>query len=140
MPEKNFEILEHTADLGIRVKGRDIKELFINAALALFQIAAEKLPAVSEEKHEIIVNQTGSDMEELLVNWLNELLSLSSAEGLIFEKIQVHNISDKSIEALVTGSDIRNYKVNCEIKAATYHGLKVEKDRFGLTAEVILDV
>jgi len=137
---KTYEVIEHTADIGIRVEGATLKELFEKSGLALFQLSAEKLSAVSNEKHEITVNQRANDIEELFVNWLNELLSLSATEGLIFEKIHVSAISENSVEAVAVGSDMKNYKVNREIKAATYHMLKVVKTDHGWQAEVIFDV
>jgi len=92
--EKAFELFEHTADIGIRVRGKSQQDLFRNAGLALFQISAEKLPGSNNEKHKIIITQKANDIEELFVNWLNELLSLSAAEGLVFEEIQINNITE----------------------------------------------
>ena len=137
---KNYEIIEHTADIGIRVKAKDLGGLFKNSGLAIFQISAEKLFVKNKEQHKIIVAQKATGVEELLINWLNELLSLSAVEGLIFEGIQVNKIDENTIEAVALGSDIKNYKVNTEIKAATYHALKVEKTIAGWQAEVIFDV
>jgi len=137
---KTYEILEHTADVGIRVKAGDLSGLFKNAGLAIFQLSAEKIPTKDKEKHKLLINQKGNDVEELFINWLNELLSLSAVEALIFEDILVNTIDEKSIEAEVSGSDMKNYKVNTEIKAATYHQLKVEKNNSGWVAEVIFDV
>jgi len=76
----------------------------------------------------------------LFVNWLNEILSLSAVEGLIFEDYQIESIDEKHIEAIALGSPISEYKVNTEIKAATYHQLKVIKENNSWLAEVILDV
>jgi len=137
---KNYEIIEHTADMIVRIKGRDLKSLFVNAGLAIFQISAEKQQVRYPEKHKIIITQKADDIEELFINWLNELLSLSAVEGLIFEDININEISDKSVEAVATGTDLRNYKVNTEIKAATYHQLKVEQIGSGWLAEVVFDV
>jgi len=137
---KNYEIIEHTADMIVRIKGRDLKNLFVNAGLAIFQISSEKQQAKYPEKHKIIITQKADDIEELFINWLNELLSLSAVEGLVFEDIIISDISDKSVEAVATGTDLRNYKVNSEIKAATYHQLKIEKMQSGWLAEVVFDV
>ncbi|MFH1128499.1 MAG: archease [Candidatus Omnitrophota bacterium] len=137
---KNYEIIEHTADIGIRVKGKDLADLFKNAAQAIFEISTEKLPTKDKEKHKIFVAQKATSLEELFINWLNEVLSLSSAEGLIFEDFQMTKIDEFNVEAIALGSDITNYKTNTEIKAATYHQLKVEKTNSGWLAEVIFDV
>jgi SHS2 domain-containing protein len=86
--QKNYELIEHTADIGIRVKGGDLKELFKNSALAMFDIIAEKktenrspcLLAGESQVKRLVIGQKADNLEELLVNWLNELLSLSSAK------------------------------------------------------------
>ena len=147
---KNYEFIEHTADIGIRVKGDDLKELFKNAALAMFDIMAEKksgikpcLPAgrhqVSSIK-EIMIKQKAENLEELFINWLNELLSLSATKELIFSDFKINKLDENNLQAAVIGEDIKNYKVNTEIKAATYHQLKIEKSQSGWQAEVIFDV
>ena len=137
---KNYELLEHTADIGIRVKASDLAGLFKSAGLAITDISAEKLKTQYPEKHKIVIDQKAENVEELFVNWLNELLSASAAEGLIFEDIRINQINDNFIDAIAVGSDIRNYKVNTEIKAATYHQLKVQKTDLLWQAEVIFDV
>src|SRR3989338_1841627 len=78
---KTFEILEHTADLKVRVRGLDLNDLFKNAGLAIFQICAEKKIIKEKNKHNFSISQKAQGLEELFVNWLNELLSLSAAKG-----------------------------------------------------------
>ena len=137
---KTYEILEHTADIGIRVKARDLSGLFKAAGLALFQLSAEKQPTKDKEKHKLVINQKANSLEELFINWLNELLSLSAVEAMVFEDLQISKIDEHNIEAVALGSDMKNYKINSEIKAATYHALKIEKNNSGWIAEVIFDV
>lgn len=135
-----YEIIEHTADIGIRVKGKDQKDLFKNAALAVFEISAQKKTTKDSSQQSVLVRQKADGPEQLLVNWLNELLSLSSVEGLIFEDFKIIKLNQNYLEAQAIGSDIKNFKVNKEIKAATYHGLKLEQVKSGWQLEVILDV
>jgi len=138
--DKYYEIIEHTADIGIRVRGKDSKELFKNAGLALFQISTRK-QFIKDKKHTAItVKQNADNLMDLFVNWLNELLSLSAAKSVIFHDIKIKSISNNSLEAIATGSSMANYKVNTEIKAATYHDLKIEEREDGWVAKVILDV
>ena len=140
MKNKPYEIFDHTADIGIRVKGKDLKELFKNAGLALFQISSRK-QFTKNKKHTVItIKQKAENLEELFINWLNELLSLSAAKGLIFYNIKINKLEENSLEALCMASDIGNYKVHTEIKAATYHELKIEEIKEGWQVEVILDV
>jgi SHS2 domain-containing protein len=136
---KDYELLEHTADIKISVTAVDLKELFKNSASAMFDIMAEE--KLKARKPKILkIKQKAGDLEELFINWLNELLSLSATKGLIFEDFKIAKLNEKALEATASGSDIKNYKVNTEIKAATYHGLKLERDKFGWQVEVILDV
>jgi len=139
-PMKNYEILEHTADIGIRVKSLTLEGLFKNAGLAITDLSAEKQKIQDPEKHKIVVTQKAANAEELFVNWLNELLSASAAEALIFEDIQISQINEQFVDAIAIGTAIRNYKINLEIKAATYHQLKLQKTGLLWQAEVIFDV
>ncbi len=155
MTNRDYELIEHTADVGIRVKGGELKELFKNAALAMFDIIAQQrtentcLPPACrtgrdrQGKHKtekIKVRQKADSLEELFINWLNELLSLSATKELIFSDFQINKVDKNTLEALAIGEGITNYRVNTEIKAATYHELKLEQTKSGWQAEVILDV
>ena len=137
---KNYELIEHTADVGIRVKGDDLEGLFENAALAMFDIIAEKKNLESKNKEKIKIKQKADNIDELFVNWLNELLSLSATKEKIFCEFKFRNLDERNLEAEVYGCDIKEYKINTEIKAATYHELKLEKTGSGWQAEVIFDV
>ena len=138
MSEKFYELIEHTADIGIRVKGADLKELFKNAALAMFDIIAEK-KASGPTKQERIEQQAES-LDELFINWLNELLYSSATKELIFSDFQIDKLNERSLQAVAFGSHISNYSINTEVKAATYHELKIEKISSGWQAQLIFDV
>ena len=137
---KAYEIFDHTSDIGIRIKGKNLKELFKNSGLAIFQISSRRQFVKNKKHTQVIVKANGNDLKDLFINWLNELLSLSQAKGIIFHAIKVIKFEDNSLDASCTASDIVNYKVNTEIKAATYHQLKLEETKDGWLAEVILDV
>ncbi len=139
--EAAYELLEHTADISIRVKGDDLAGLFKNTALAMFDIIAEKKPETRAGKSEkITIKQEAGDLEELFVNWLNELLSLSAVKELILTGFLIKKLDKNNIEADCAGEDIKGYKVNTEIKAATYHELKLGQVKDGWQAQVIFDV
>ena len=137
---KNYELIEHTADIGIRVRARDLKELFKNAALAMFDIIAERSNTENIRAEKINLKQAADNLEELFINWLNELLSLSATGELIFSGFQIHKLDENHLDSTLIGTDIKGYKVNTEIKAATYHQLKIEEDKTGWMVEVIFDV
>jgi SHS2 domain-containing protein len=136
---KDYELIEHTADIGIRVKAADLKELFTKTALSMFDIIAElnKEEAVTKK---IEIKLKADNLEELFVTWLNELLYLSATKEWIFSDFEIKKIDKDSLDATLIGRNIKNYKVNTEIKAATYHELKLEQTKSGWKAEVIFDV
>ncbi|MBU1727186.1 MAG: archease [Candidatus Omnitrophica bacterium] len=150
MDGKNYEFIEHTADICIRVKGADLKALFINTALAMFDIIADKLPVKSPldsaraeqatRPQTVKIEQEAENLDELFVNWLNELLSLSSAQEIILSDFKITDITTTYLKAEAIGYSSEDYKFNKEIKAATYHELKIEKSDGGWQAEVIFDV
>ena len=137
---KNYEVIEHTADIGIRVKGRNLAELFRNAGLAVFDIIAKRQPGKNTRQKTIPIRQTADNIEELFINWLNELLSLSATKELIFTDFHMDTLDERNLKARALGEDFRRYRLNVEIKAATYHELKIEKKDSSWQAEVILDV
>lgn len=136
---KNYELIEHTADIGIRVRAPDLKSLFQKCALAMFDIIAEPREKSVVSK-EIQIKLNTDDLDELFVTWLNELLSLSATKELIFLDFDISKLDNTNLEAIAMGNDIENYRLNTEIKAATYHQLKVEENKSGWQAEVIFDV
>jgi len=143
MRRVEYELIEHTADIGIRVKGGNLEGLFSNAAEAVFDILAEKKllnRQIAKPPVKNLINLKADSREELFITWLNELLSLSAAKDLIFSEFKINKLQDNILEATVAGRDIKDYRVNAEIKAATYHQLKIEKSAEGWQAEVIFDV
>lgn len=139
MVKKNYEFIEHTADIAIRVKGKDLKELFKNAAAAVFDIIAERKTSEGTNIR-LAVSQEADNLDELFVNWLNELLSLSAAKDLIFTEFKIDSIEEKALKAAVFGQRTNSFRMKAEIKAATYHELKLEKNDSGWQATLILDV
>jgi len=137
---KRYEQFPHTADIGVRVFGRDTKELFENAAFAMFDLLAdlEGLKGDIVKDFEI----KAPNKEELLVDWLDELLFNFYTNDIIFYKFDVHEVSETGLEAKAFGRPIaanRN-RLKTEIKAATYSDLKIVKAGSGLQVEIIFDV
>lgn len=94
-PENNFEEIEHTADWAYRVRGENLAELFIQAALGLYSLVGMQL-ALGEGITRSLQLE-GIDRESLLVVWLNELLYFHKSEGLGFEqKLLAHLLSNGS--------------------------------------------
>lgn len=137
--KKFYELIDHTADIGIKIKSRDLAGLFKKAGQAMFDIMAEK-KARGRNKEKLLIEEKADNLEELLVSWLNELLSLSAVRELIFTRFEIHKLDKNNLRAEVIGSDMKNYKVRTEIKAATYHELEIKKRGLWWQAQVIFDV
>lgn len=140
---KRYEFLEHTADVAVRVYGGSLKELFTSAALAMFAVLVvkkENRPKVKLE--EISVKIEEEILEDLLKAWLDELLYYFSSKGLLLHRIKSLDCSEEALEArvLLEPFDEQYFGRKDEIKAVTYHELKVEKIRNKWRAHIIFDV
>lgn len=138
---KTYEPVDHTADIGIRVYGLSLKELFENAAYAAFDAVAKPLKTVSPRDAKTFkIQLKAANPEELLVRWLGELLSLSDWKKIIFTRFDIRNLSETQMEASVQGFPRAHFGILTEIKAVTYHELKIKKEKGRYTAQIIFDV
>jgi SHS2 domain-containing protein len=134
------EVFEHTADIGLRIRAATLDELFADAARGLFQLIVENLDEVQFRQVEHIELE-GKDREYLLFDWLNELLFRFDSQHMVFTKFEVE-VGPAGLRALVRGEplDAMKHRLDHEVKAITYHGLKLEQVENGWLAEVILDI
>lgn len=134
---KRFEEIPHTADWSYRAFGHDRRELFENAAHALFELegAAPMAGAVETRRN---VSVDGIDYESLLVNWLNELLFLQEQRREVYERLEISRLSPTELAAQVFGKP--RGSMDKIIKAATFHNLKIEQTKDGWQATVVVDV
>ena len=137
--EKEFEIVNHTADVGIIAYGADIRQAFANAARALFSLITE-LDDVSEVLHRDI-EITASDQESLLVEWLNEFIYLFDTEHILFNRFDITKLNHTQLKARNYGEkvDRSKHKLKIGVKAATYHMLKVDQGN-GCQIQVLFDI
>jgi SHS2 domain-containing protein len=135
-----YETFDHTADLGIRIRAADLNALFAEAAQALFSTIVEDLGSVVPVQ-QLDVKIAGTDREYLLFDWLKELLYHFDAEQLLFSRFEVR-VGDNGLEASAWGEpvDRTRHELAHEVKAITYHGLRVEPVADGWLAEVIVDI
>lgn len=138
--QPTYTLLDHTADLRIRVVGADLADLFTNAGLALSDLIVEGPAAGCVDETEVHV--TGLDAADLLVNFLRELLYLWTGHEKAVTVIQVTHISDTSVSARVTtvGFVPQRQHVVHEIKAVTYHQIDVSRTGTGWQATVVFDI
>jgi len=140
---KEFEILKHTADIGIAAYGKTKREVFINTAKGIFEIITGGNKTFKENFCDKIKLEA-DNLDGLLFAWLNELLYISETKLVILSRFKIKELSDYHIEAEVGGAKINppSVKIEKEIKAVTYHRLEIKKDgESGLwRAQVIFDI
>lgn len=136
---KDFELMEHTADVGIVAHGASIAEAFANAGRALFSLITEPDDINETEYRDIEV--TAPDRESLLVAWLNELIFLFDAEDMLFKRFDITDLSATNLKARAYGEVVDNsrHRLKMGVKGATYHMLEVDSSN-GSRVRVVLDI
>ena len=135
-----YETFEHTADLGLRIRADDLNTLFADAARGLFSIIVTDLDSIRpSESVSIAVEGDVSDL--LLFDWLNELLYIYDVRRLLLCRFEVE-FSPSGLVATAQGEPIdpARHALDHEVKAITYHGLKLEQQGGRWLAEVIVDI
>ena len=135
-----YEMFEHTADLGLRVSAPDLDTLFAEAGQALFSAIVEELATV-QALQPVSVDLAGTELAYLLFDWLNELLFQYESEHVLLSRFDVH-VSESGLQGTVWGEplDPGRHELQHEVKAITYHQLRVERTPDGWLAEVIVDI
>jgi SHS2 domain-containing protein len=137
---KKYELIDHTADIAIKAYGKNLSEAFENAAKAMFDIITDSSEVESIGQYDIELE--APDLEQLLVDWLSELLYLNTARNQVFGFFKVE-LDEKNIKlkAKVFGDkfDLSKHKIGAEIKAVTYHMLEVRNKR-PFHVQVLFDI
>lgn len=137
---KKYELLEHTADIGIIAYGKTKEEAFEIAAEAMFDLICplEKI----EEKECFDIEVDAEDLESLLVTWLNELLYVYEVQKLLFKRFEVTLIGNNQLISHCYGEkvDPKKHEIIREIKAATYNLLKIEPKDEKWVIQVVFDI
>lgn len=141
---QQIELLEHPADIGFRARGRTLADLFATCAEALLSIILDASQAQEAQVWELSVE--GSDLESLLVNWLNEVLYFVDAKRVVFSRMEIEidptEIRHTRVDAVCHGErlDSERHRPRVLVKAVTYHQLRIFESDDGWTAEVYVDV
>ena len=136
----SYHIIDHTADLGIRVKGPNVKNLFIQAAKAMTDLMVKG--DISKKTIIKDVSLQGEDFPDLMVKWLGEILYLFHGEKLLVHSIKIKSISPITLRSTLTFSsfDPEHHQVKREIKAVTYHQIFVDNVNDKWQARIIFDI
>ena len=135
---KRFELIEHTADMGLIAYGSTLAEAFANAACGMFSIIAG-LDAVREtESRRLELSE--ADPEALLFEWLNRLIYFFDVEMLLFSRFDIIEFDGCRLKAVCHGEqyDPSRHQLKTGVKSATYHMLEVDKEKNQV--RVIFDV
>lgn len=138
---KPYEYLEHTADMGLLVRGKNLSELLRNGAQGVFETIA--VVDTIDEIESIEIHLTAESVEELFVGWLDELIFRHETEETFFKRADIHRCSETEMSATVYGerANFAKHEVYTEIKSVTYHQLKVlQKTDGSWCAQVIFDL
>ena len=135
---KRFEIIEHTADIGLVAYGVNLADAFANAAYGLFSIISELKRVRATESREVAV--TAEDFDSLLFNWMNQLIYLFDVEYILFKSFDITEFAKHKLQATCRGEryDPSRHELKQGVKSATYHMLEVDQEKN--MVRVIFDV
>lgn len=136
----NYKLLPHPSDICIEVEGKNLKELFINSARAVVSELG-KIKRKTGTKR-LLLKINGIDIESLLINWLQEVLYNFYVRGLIFANGKIKKITEKelAIEVEFIKFTPRSFEAKKEIKAITYHNIKIERKANSYVVNLLLDI
>ncbi|MBN1473270.1 MAG: archease [Syntrophaceae bacterium] len=137
---KNYTLLDHTADIGVEVWGNTKEEALAATVEAMFDLIADNESVAEREEKKIAVS--GADTADMLINLLREALYLFHGKSWLCKTCEILEMEEKKITARLKGEpyDANKHQLKMEIKAVTYHTLKIEKRDQGWRARVIFDV
>lgn len=136
------EVFDHTADLGLRIEGGDLSDLFRTAAEGLFDVVTADRSTIRTREVEA-VELSADSPEQLLVDWLNELIFRLETRHSLYARFDVEVAADgRSLRGSIAGEpmDLDRHVLDHEVKAATHHALVLERAGDGWRAEVIVDI
>jgi SHS2 domain-containing protein len=137
-----IETFDHTADVGMRIRGDDLDDLFRTAAEGVIDYIVVNRDAVRVEALESITLDAESTLD-LLVAWLNELIFRTETQRRLYSRFDVHVAADGlSLSAEIGGEsiDTDRHVLDHEVKAVTQHGMSLTREGEGWLAELILDI
>jgi protein archease len=137
---KKYEQTDHTADIGLKIFGNSLLDLFANAGYALCDSLTDISKVIPATKQTFCLQRDST--EELLVEWMGDLLYTFETEGLLFNRFNIISINKNSLSAEAEGEFFNSalHTIKNGVKAVTYHKLKIEEKNGLWLAEVVLDV
>ena len=132
-----FKFLDHPADLKVQVFGKDLPDLFTNAALGMMTFLYPKQVEIQERETKENIRIRANDVKALLVDWLSELLYFSDTKNVCYNDFYFEKLTENELVVTAYGRRVRAKE---DIKAVTYHGLKVKQTEDGWEAVILFDI
>ncbi len=129
---------DHVGELELEIEAPSLAELYAEAGRALARIMAGDDDSALADRDAETIEVRGSDPEALLAEWLNELIFLSETRHRAYTYLRVESVGPHALTASVRGVPVEH--VHTAVKAATLHGIRIEKTDLGYRASVVLDV
>ena len=134
----DYEILEHTADVGLRARADTLEDTFELATKGLLEIMGAYQPGPGSE---IAIEIEAADNGALLVDWLSEVLYLHDARNALITKVSVRSVENERARGVIGVAEVPETGFEgTQVKAVTYHQLRVEHTGDGWVAEVFFDI
>lgn len=137
---KKFEIFPHTADIGIRVYGRNLKELFNNAGEGVIYLMREEENLIEKEIYDFNIN---ANFVELLLNkFLNEFVYLFDTKGFLAKRFKIEDFHEDRVVGKIFGEiyDKNRHKLKYIIKSCTLEDMIIENVNSLLKVDIIFDI
>jgi len=138
--ESSYELFDHTADIGIRVRGNRLADLVVPAGEGLYAVIGDIV--TGERREEMSIDLTGDTPETLLRDYLAELLILFEQDHRIVSDVRVSRFDRDglAVRAATEGVDLARSTLEREVKAITYHALEIREVAGGFEGTVIVDI
>ncbi|MBI2068378.1 MAG: archease [Deltaproteobacteria bacterium] len=133
-----YQVLDHTADIRLRIFARTRRELFQNGVWAVMNTITDARQIQKKQSRQLVVR--GETLEELFLRLLKEVLYLFDTRHFLIRSLEVKENRDTLLRGVVWGEPLKGHCLKTEIKAVTYHRLSIKKVRGRWVAEVVIDV
>lgn len=138
-PDGGWRLLDHTADIRLEVWGTSLEKLFIYSAKSLSTLLTSPTEPNSEEQIQVALE--GGELDELLVNWLREILFYTQTRRIVVTEIDIVELSETSLNARLKVRKKRiGAETSIEVKGVTYHGISIRVNDQVYTAQIIVDI
>jgi SHS2 domain-containing protein len=138
--DKNYRLTRHQSELAVRITGNSQADLFANSAFALFDVMTD--PSNIEIKERMALEVEGTDRDDLMVNWIRELLYLYQGSGYLLKEFKINQVKDTIVKAEVGGEKIDpdRHEIKQEIAAVAFHKSRMQKTGNQWIAQVIFEL